>query len=334
MSNFKKNLILIVSSFVIIIIICELILRFFNLGYNNAPVDHSRIYHHINPKSFKFTSYSPSLEWKSFQIFYDNNGYRVAEQITENKEFPYIYFLGDSFTQAVQVEYENTFIGLLQKKYPELNLINLGVTSYSPLIYLIQIKNIIKEKKPKYIIIQLFGNDISNDNSYIQYANSKDLDNIEFIDGQGNNWIRFYRYSYLLRLFRAAQQIAKFYILDNFKNENSYNVYEFKNKIGKPNNITTNVIKKINEIARHENIIVYYFYVPNKNLVNKKNCCENDENYFKVKNYMKNTNFIDLSNYLSNSDQDLFFNKDIHFTIYGHKKISEALDDQLFKKIK
>ena len=49
---------------------------------------------------------------------------------------------------------------------------------------------------------------------------------------------------------------------------------------------------------------------------------------------MKNTNFIDLSNYLSNSDQDLFFNKDIHFTIYGHKKISEALDDQLFKKIK
>ena len=87
MNNFKKNLILIFSSFLIIIFICEIILRFFNLGYNNAPVDHSRIYHHINPKSFKFTSYSPSLEWKSFQIFYDNNGYRVAEQITENKEF-------------------------------------------------------------------------------------------------------------------------------------------------------------------------------------------------------------------------------------------------------
>ena len=184
MSSLKKKLLLILSTFLILFVVCEFILRFLNIGFNHRPLNSDAVYHHAHPKKFNFTSYSPSLEWEPFQVFYGNNGNRVSSKKENKKKDPKVYFLGDSFTEAVQVKYKSTFVGLLEKEYSNLKILNYGVGSYSPLIYLIQIKNIIKKNKPKYIIIQLCDNDICNDNFYINFADNKDLNKITSINGK------------------------------------------------------------------------------------------------------------------------------------------------------
>ena len=54
--------------------------------------------------------------------------------------FKYKYaFLGDSFTEGLGLNYSDTFAGMLSD-YSRYEIINMGVTSYSPIIYWNKIK--------------------------------------------------------------------------------------------------------------------------------------------------------------------------------------------------
>ena len=53
-----------------------------------------------------------------------------------------IAFIGDSFTEGIGLPYENTFVGQFKIK-TDLDVVNLGVASYSPSIFLKKIKYLI-----------------------------------------------------------------------------------------------------------------------------------------------------------------------------------------------
>jgi hypothetical protein len=57
-----------------------------------------------------------------------------------------VIFLGDSFTYGLGLNYEDTYVGILEKKNTEYNYLNYGVEGYSPSVYHYQIENIIKSK--------------------------------------------------------------------------------------------------------------------------------------------------------------------------------------------
>lgn len=53
-----------------------------------------------------------------------------------------VLFIGDSFTEGVNVEFKDTFAGILSKEWQEkgIEVLNAGVSSYSPIIYLRKIQ--------------------------------------------------------------------------------------------------------------------------------------------------------------------------------------------------
>lgn len=56
-----------------------------------------------------------------------------------------ILIIGDSFTEGVGVDYAQTFAGLLQQQYPNIEFLNAAATSYAPIIYYRKIKYFLEE---------------------------------------------------------------------------------------------------------------------------------------------------------------------------------------------
>ena len=84
-----------------------------------------------------------------------------------------ILFLGDSFTEAVQVRWEKSFVGLIES--PNITVKNFGVISYSPIIYIAQMLKEMEDFQPTDIVVQIFENDFNDDLKYIKRANSQNL---------------------------------------------------------------------------------------------------------------------------------------------------------------
>jgi len=99
----------------------------------------------------------------------------LGEEITAEKEEGTfrILVLGDSFTEALQVSSEKNFCGRLQrllndlsnKAYKNIEVINAGVSGYSPLNYYLNFKREFSRFKPDLVLVQLFANDVFEDNT-------------------------------------------------------------------------------------------------------------------------------------------------------------------------
>ena len=161
------------------------------LGYLNAPLDLDQILHHKHPKNPEFVIYDPFNEYGPHLVNYDDNGLRVnAEKKKKINTKNKIAFIGDSFTEANQVDFKHSFIGLLEESYKNTLFKNYGVSSYSPLIYLLLTKNELSIFRPNIVILQLSFNDFDDDHFYLKKADSTDLNLITSI--QPENKFFFY----------------------------------------------------------------------------------------------------------------------------------------------
>ena len=86
--------------------------------------------------------FSPSFKgisgWGNIRVEYctDTNGFRSSceNQYRNLKKFD-IGFLGDSFTEAVGVDFNKSFVGIISANLQNKKIANLAVSSYSPSIY-------------------------------------------------------------------------------------------------------------------------------------------------------------------------------------------------------
>lgn len=77
--------------------------------------------------------------WGSFyRVSTDKNGFRIERTGTADQSAEFI-FLGDSYTFGVNGPWDETFVGMFEKKSGR-SVINAGVVSYSPSAYLYQYK--------------------------------------------------------------------------------------------------------------------------------------------------------------------------------------------------
>jgi hypothetical protein len=74
---------------------------------------------------------------KRYRISTDNLGFKGSpgKQTKIQKNSGRTVFIGDSFTEGIGVEHPFTFAGLFERTYPEHEIINMGVASYSPILY-------------------------------------------------------------------------------------------------------------------------------------------------------------------------------------------------------
>lgn len=95
-------------------------------------------YHHTLKPNFRGTGYWGMVP---YDICTDEHGFKVScrQENKSGSEFD-VAFIGDSFTEAVGQSYETSFVGLFAHKYSELRVANLGVSSYSPSVYLNKVR--------------------------------------------------------------------------------------------------------------------------------------------------------------------------------------------------
>ena len=181
-------------------------------------IDHD-VYHHGLKPNVKMKNV------KGFKGYYtfctDNHGFRYkCNSDQRGKKFDYA-FMGDSFTEGSSVSYEDSFVGIFEN-ISKKKVVNLGVVSYAPKIYLSKINYYLsKGYKFDHVIIPIDISDLYDDNvSYRLDKNYVVKDNYE----RGENLK-------LRRFLRKNFPFTNFYMF----------VIKNLNKVGySPNNLNNN----------------------------------------------------------------------------------------------
>lgn len=157
------------------------------------------VYHHTLLSSFDGFG-----DWggQPYRVCTDGSGFKsdCTSVLTTKKNFD-IAFMGDSFTEAIGMTHEESFVGMVAKENPGLDIVNLGVSSYSPTIYRTKIQNLIENG---YLFEHIFV--------FVDISDIKD-ESVYFRDINGNvirpsNSVSDHNEPFFLRL--------KIYVADNF----------------------------------------------------------------------------------------------------------------------
>ena len=332
--NWIKNGSTIIVSTFITFLIAEILFRIFSIGYGNAPIESSAKYHHVHPASYNFLMHDPNNEYGGYNVIYDDLGFRVGNKTSQtlqlSNEENAIIFLGDSFTEGNQVPYNETFVSLVSQKlgFPS---INFGVTSYSPLIYNLQVENIVSRFHANNVILQIFSNDFADDMYYFNNAVFKDGKLIGIDGGPNNKLIRLARKSYVIRFLRKSQLLIKKILSEadsNVIKDNPTLAYEQNINDSQLQN-TIEIIKLIKTNLDKQDKKLHVFLIPSKSLSLNNNCCIEDFLYSRFYTALEeaNINTIDVKSFFETIDGQykLFFEKDIHLTSLGHKLVANSI---------
>ena len=297
----------------------EGLVRIFNLS-NLLGINEDLIVQNSKPLAYK-----PNMKSIVFgkDVFTDSQGYRVPYINFEYSAKKSILIIGDSTSYGVGVEEEKTFIGLVRKKFPEVNIYNSSLAGhdiYDHVLLLNKYENTLKFEKVFYFL-NLNDIDGLSDKEKIQNLNEKNDKNINFSEKLKKNII-LAKINFYLRSKSALYVYMKSLVIDPSKIhfKKTYNNYLSKN------NLTT-YKKKLDEIFLDFNnkkysisvIILPWEYQT------RENC--NNKNLFLPQEFLKNyftknkINYVDFSrNFCEQEDvKKMFLNFDpAHLSAKGH----------------
>jgi lysophospholipase L1-like esterase len=320
---------------VVSVVLCEITLRLLKIGYGNSPSESHPRLHHVHPQNYEFFSYSPSGEYGGHTVSYDENGYSTDPD--EEPEFVTtrqyrVAFLGDSFTEAKQVKFSKTFVGRLRKTWEsDATVRNFGVSSYSPLIYLVQWREIASTFKPTHVVVQLYSNDIRDDVEYSSHAVYDSSGTLSGIAGPSRGWTRRQlRKSYLLRFVRM-QQLKWEWILTNRGAPEAVLgglVEENADLSELSKNALLDLFKKIEDsgasvlltvVPSKSRIVNQIYNVPTQQFSDRWHA-------WSIRNGIPFVDLVEPFEEASRNGKKLFFELDIHFTEEGHAVVAEAIN--------
>ncbi len=340
--------------FLIIFFSSELYLRIIKSGFNVQPINPSSFIHHEHPKNFQFRAYHPLNEWGDFLISFDEFGNREIEGICKKDTIfkSNIIFLGDSFTEAIQVSNNNSFAGLVQKEFcnRKIKINNLGVTSYSPVLSYLQLKDqLVKNKKINFngsiLIHMLSENDAKDDKKYFKQikfiAVKNNSSGIPFIDSKKRISVLklLSRKFYTIRLMRRIVLTIKVNIIEKRKKiplPGEDRIFSATDKCyleNKDIKITSEFINKIGSLAKTYGVRYVLTAVPD----NPKNTKITNYACYKRVALNSNIEFIEAPEELFENPARYYFKKDLHLNILGNKifskKIIKFINSEEFNQI-
>ena len=143
--------------------------KYFHIPTNQESVYRIQndIFHHSLLPSFDGIG-----NWggEPYQVCTDVNGFKsdCGNIVTSRTNFD-IAFIGDSFTEAIGVPYEDSFVGLFDNANPDLNVANLGVSSYAPTVYRTKIEDFIRRGYEfNHVIVFVDISDIQDESQYFK----------------------------------------------------------------------------------------------------------------------------------------------------------------------
>ena len=369
----KKNLLVLFIAFLISLFFLEVISDKIRKNRTSSDfiVPHHTL-HHAWGKNLRSTHKNPKYE-----IITNSNGWLETYEIKKKKENVYrIFCVGDSNTEGrVNNKYKTCSLleEKLNKKFAASNInfeiINTGTSSYSTLIYYLLIKNYLIEYQPDMIFLNIDMTDIPNDSFYRNFLIKNSEGEILAITPQDNTKnIKYqltpngYKKIKINKFYNAILEKSDFfYFFDraisrwgwwgrlNIKNniDKAYNEADWLNlnwneEIEKNIYKSTNVIKKIINLSKKNNIELVITGIPHfkqftgeqsdapheilKNIANK-----NGVHYFDLFQNLKN-------NYQKNELSNFYWKGDpTHFNKSGNKIWADLFfvylkNSQIFKE--
>ena len=165
--------------------------KFVPSGYNNEKLYRiqNEKFHHTLAASFDgFGLWGD----KQYRVCTDPNGFKSkCENKDISKKHFDIAFIGDSFTEAIGMTYEESFVGLFSEANPDKNIANLGVSYYSPTIYFKKISHLLDSGYSfKHIFVFVDISDIVDEASFIR----DDFDNVKSNIISGRRQLSFFQW--------------------------------------------------------------------------------------------------------------------------------------------
>jgi len=313
----------------------------------------SDIFHHNFLANFKGLAGWGNVK---YNFCTDGNGFRDSclNQFNEIKEFD-IGFIGDSFTEASGVSYEDSFVGLISSSLKNKKIANLAASSYSPSIYYAKINYLLdKGYKFKEIIVFIDLSDLADDTICYDLTDKivlqrkiftncyKNFFEKKFLGLSINRMFNFFSKNFFLSSqfynliktkiikYKVPQEIINHSRSEwtyNYKVEN-HNNYTYEESL----EIIKNNMLKLSKLLISKNIGLSIAVYPwpgtlkndtqnNKQVkLWKEFCSINCKNFY---------NFMPLFfSELNNSEflkvyRKLYIKNDVHLNSYGHKIISD-----------
>jgi len=315
----------------------ELALRAMNMGFGNSPMEPDQALHHVHPKSYSFIQQHPSGELGGFEIEYNSEGrvYRGRlAGVTEpaNAECR-VALMGDSFTEAGQVPFAESFAGLLEAAAPQCAVRDYGTRSYSPAIYLVQWTRVIAPWKPTHVFVLVFGGDVRED---VEYLTKADLDAQGLptaIHGPADGWlVAELRRSYVARFVRMVSQRASW--AWTHSGEDQWTVGGVVEEHPEWSGPTPRLIEELNRRVAAAGGVLTVMVVPSRyRFMGDGKIPMTSDLHDTVASWAqaRQIDFLDLNTPFeraSRTGQKLFFLQDIHFTSDGHKVVAAAIADK------
>jgi hypothetical protein len=309
--------------------LAELALRVSDYGPGHAPLDPDKLLHHVHPKNYRYLAYSRTSEYGGFHVNFDRDGLRVGGLTSQSEASDCrIAFIGDSFTEALQVRHEASFVGLLSK-LTSCEVKNYGVGSYSPIFYAIQWENMVRHIRPSLVVLQLFSDDVTTDEKmYTRAVRDASRMVVALPDLADPTLSQLFRHSYVMRVARMLQQRLAWWLKDTFAGTARAGPWSDLNPdISK---LTSDLVLQLARGTSEAGAKFVVFAIPAQRREIDMSPVGGSENSDKWKAWAANNGiaFVDLlEEFRREPDKakSAFFPKDGHFNEIGHKLTARAL---------
>lgn len=324
-------------SFLLAVILAEAALRLMNMGFGNSPMEPDQVLHHVHPVNYSFIQQHPSGELGGFEIEYNSEGrvYRGRRSaITEPANAPCrIAFMGDSFTEAGQVPFPESFSGLVEAAAPKCAVRDYGTRSYSPAIYLVQWTQVVERWNPTHTFVLIFGGDVREDETYLQDAAVDARGFPTAIHGPDDGWLTSQlRRSYVARFGRMMFNRAAW--VWTYGGQQQWTVGGVVEEHPEWVGTTPRLVEELNRRVTAAGGQLTVMVVPSRyKLMGDGSIPLGSDFHDTVQAWAKDRGigFLDLNRPFeaaAKAGKKLFFLQDIHFTAEGHQVVLDAIRQQ------
>lgn len=166
----------------------------------------SPAFHHALPK---FSSADREWALKSYRQTTNSLGFRDAKmrEVPLESSKRRLVFIGDSMTEGVGVDYENTFAGLIDDALSArgIEVLNAATISYSPIIYYHRVKYLLEQEHLRFtdLIVYLDISDAQDENYYYIDADGAVANKSDYI----HPYVHLMRYPYPLGLKAVSRSM-------------------------------------------------------------------------------------------------------------------------------
>ena len=151
-----RNLAALCFGFLLVLVALEVLFRFLPVAgghYIDPPVNENNPVIRFSPKNDTIIW---SLGWNFYHVAkkrINNEGFFNNEDYVENPDNPVIAVIGDSYVEALQVDNEETFFGILQSEVKDFSFYSFSASGSQLPTYLAYTKYSLKYKPKKFVFV-------------------------------------------------------------------------------------------------------------------------------------------------------------------------------------